>query len=80
MPIHTIYLVKNTDPNLELAAIDYGWLDKLLTENPDVIQFATFQNRKLITAPTKDVQAFVVKHSEAFTGDFKLDRVSDNIN
>ncbi len=80
VPIHTIYLVKNAGPSLELAAIDYRWLDKLLTDNPETIQFATFQNRKLITAPTKDVQEFVLRHKDKFTADFQLERTSEKLN
>ena len=80
VPIHTIDLVKRTEPNLELAAIDYKWLDKYLTDHPGAIQFATFNGRKMITAPTEDVQAFVLKHKEIFTSDFNLARQTDNIN
>lgn len=74
VPIHTVYLVRKTTPKLELVAIDYKWLETYLTEHPNEIQFATFDNRKLITAPTKDVQAFIVKHQAAFNGEFGLQR------
>ncbi|QDU74613.1 hypothetical protein Pan97_16240 [Bremerella volcania] len=74
VPIHTIYRVKRTELKLELAAIDYKWFDKYLTDHPGAIQFATFNGRKLITASTTDVQAFVLEHQEMFTGDFSLKR------
>lgn len=80
VPIHTIYLVKRTEPSLELAAIDYKWLDKYLTDHPDAIQFATSKGHKMITAPTEDVQAFVLKHKEMFTGEFNLERQTGNVN
>lgn len=80
VPIHTVYLVKGTEPDLQLAAIDYRWLEEFLTENPDAIQFATFNGRKLITAPTDDVQAFVLEHREMFTADFKLQRQTERAN
>jgi hypothetical protein len=76
VPIHTIYLVRETKSGLKLAAIDYKWLDKYLTEHGDEIATATFDGRKLITAPTEDVQKFLVKHREEFHGDFDLVRES----
>lgn len=74
VPIHTIYLVKRTQPTLELTAIDYQWLDDYLTKNPDAVQCATFNGRKMITAPTEQVQAFVLAHQDRFTGKFDLER------
>ncbi len=80
VPIHTIYRVQQTEPTLELAAIDYKWLDQYLTDHPDAVQFATFGNRKLITAPTEDVQAFVLEHKDMFTGKIVLERLPDGTN
>jgi hypothetical protein len=79
-PLHTFYRVDQTTPNVKLAAIDYGWLDKLLTEHPDAIQHAVFNGSKLITAPTKDVQAFVVKHKDAFNANLVLERAPAEVN
>jgi hypothetical protein len=74
VPIHTIYLVRNRGPVLELAAIDYEWLDQHLTKQPQAIEHATFNGRKMITAPTADVQAFVLENKDKFTGEFQLER------
>jgi hypothetical protein len=74
VPIHTIYLVRQTKPKLELSAIDYKWLDQELSKTPATIQTSTFNGRKLITAPTDDVRAFVSKHKDSFTAEFKLQR------
>ena len=79
-PLHTIYLVKRTDTNLELAAVDYKWFDRYLTDNPGAIQFATFNGRKMITAPTEDVQAFVLQNKDKFTAEFRLERQPDSVN
>ena len=75
VPIHTIYLVRRTDPGLELAAVNYPWLDDYLADHPSAIQHATFGGRKLITAPTEQVQALVLSHLDAFTAQFELERV-----
>lgn len=74
VPIHTIYLVRETEPGLKMAAIDHQWLDKYLAEHGDEIATATFDGRKMITAPTEDVQKFLVKHKAEFRGDFNLVR------
>jgi hypothetical protein len=80
VPIHTIYLVRRIKPNLELATIDYEWLQKHLDDNPGAIQNASLETGRLLTAPTKDVQNFVLAHKEAFTGDLKLQRVEPPAN
>jgi hypothetical protein len=74
VPIHTIYRVRQTSPNLVLSAIDYKWLEEELRNDPAPVQTSTFEGRRLITAPTDDVRAFVVKNKDAFTAEFKLQR------
>jgi hypothetical protein len=74
VPTHTIYRVLQTQPVLELAAIDYKWLDQHLNDHPDAIQHVTFNGRKLITAPTEDVQAFLLEHKDKFTSNITLER------
>jgi hypothetical protein len=74
VPIHTIYLVRGTQPNLELAAINYPWLDDYVADHPGAIEHATFGGRTLITASTEQVQAFVLAHQDAFTVPFELER------
>lgn len=80
VPIHTVYWVPQTQPKLELRAINYKWLEGYLADHPNEIQFSTFDGRRLITAPTKDVQAFVVKHLKEFTGEFGLQREDQKVN
>ena len=80
VPIHTIYLIRRTEPSVELAAIDYAWLDDYLAEHPRAIEHATFGGRKLITAPTEQVQAFVLAHQDSFTAPFELERSPTSTN
>ena len=75
---HTIYRVLQSKPTLELAAIDYQWFDQYLNDHPDAIQHVTFNGRKLITAPTEDVQAFLVRHKDKFTSNISLERQPKN--
>lgn len=76
VPIHTIYLIRQTKPGLELAAIDYKWLEEELNKQPATIQSSTFNGRKLITAPTDDVRTFVAKNKEFFSTRFELQRAA----
>jgi hypothetical protein len=76
VPIHTVYLVRQTESKLELLAIDLQWLDKHLAAHPDEIACATFNGRRLITAPTADVQKFVLAHQDKFTAKFDLEKVT----
>ena len=76
VPIHTVYVVRQLKPNLELAAIDYKWLDEELGRETATIQTSTFNGRKLITASTEDVRTFVVKNKDRFTAEFKLQRAA----
>jgi hypothetical protein len=75
VPVHTIYRVRQTSPNLELAAIDYKWLDAELNKQPPTIQSSTFNGRRLITASTEEVRSFVVQNKEAFTAMFRLEKL-----
>ena len=78
VPIHTIYRVQQTQSKLELLAIDFQWLDKYLAAHPDEIASATFNGRRLITAPTADVQKFVLAHQDKFTTRFDLEKVDES--
>lgn len=75
LPIHTVYLVKQMKPSLELASIDLNWLKQYLADHPDELSHSTHNNRTLITASTKELQKFLVIHKDQFTGSFKLNRV-----
>jgi hypothetical protein len=79
-PIHTIYLVRQVGPVARLASIDYAWLDKFLTEHPEALTHATFHGRKLITAPTEELQAFVIQYQDKFNAEFELTREPATVN
>ena len=75
VPIHTTYMVQETTPNLKLAGFDMGWLNEYLSANPDAIQNTTFDSQHLVTAPTVDLQAFLLEHRDHFTVVFELERI-----
>jgi len=81
MPVHLICKVANDDTNLSLHFLDYGWLVGLLTNNPTALRHivvpeqpgtTTNGNMLYLTAETKDLQKFLLKHVEdtnAFSSD-----------
>jgi hypothetical protein len=75
VPIHSIYRVKQADGQLKLAAIDFQWLGGYLAAHPTEIECATFNGRRMITAPTAAVQKFVLAHKDKFTSDFDLRKI-----
>lgn len=89
LPVHLLAKVKRSDTNLSLQFLDYGWLAGLLETNPSVLRHvvvpanpeATNDNLVYLTADTRDLQAFLLKHAadtNAFTGDstVQLQRIS----
>ena len=74
LPIHTVYRVNSIGPKLELAAVDFKWLEKFLDEHPSAIEHVKVSGGNLITAPTDKVRQFVLEHREMFTESFSLER------
>lgn len=74
LPIHSVYMVKKLEPQMQLTTIDLRWLNDYLESHPNSIQHATQGNRKLITASTKELQAFLLKHKDKFTAEINLKR------
>jgi hypothetical protein len=78
LPVHLISKVNQRDTNLSLQFLDYGWLAGLLATNPAVLRHImvparpedTNDDMVYLTADTRDLQAFLLKHAadtNAFT-------------
>ena len=84
LPVHTFYHVKQITPVLQLRALDVGWLDEFLRENPKAVRHERTDKRLyrlniLLTAEPKELQEFLIKHfntEDAFEDFMKLKRVS----
>jgi hypothetical protein len=90
MPMHLITKVTRHEDNLSLEFLDFGWLAGLLQTNPAVLRHVvvpaepgnTNDNLMVyLTADTKDLQKFLLKHvkdTNAFSSDaaVQLKRVS----
>ncbi len=72
MPMHLISKVARKDASLSLQFLDYGWLAGLLETNSAVLCHIvvpdkpgdTNNNMVYLTADTKDLQKFLLKHAE----------------
>ena len=73
MPLHLISKVTRTDTNVSLQFLDYGWLTSVLETNPAVLRHIIVPenandtntgNMLFLTADTKDLQKFLLKHVE----------------
>jgi hypothetical protein len=79
LPLHLISQVSRQDTNLSLHFLNYDWLVGLLQTNPAVLRHIVVpdrtdtNNRMLyLTADTKDLQRFLLKHvndTNAFNSD-----------
>ncbi len=74
VPIHSIYLVKEAEDKVVLAAIDYSWLEKHVKDHPMEVPSATFGSRCMLTASTEQLQTLLVANKQRFTHDFELVR------
>lgn len=67
-PGHLLLRVPQVEPTLQLAFCDYDWLSKYLESHPGDLGHHKEDDHELLTAPTKDLQAFVAKHLEVMFG------------
>ncbi len=64
IPVHTFIKVNGVEPELKLQITDDDEFKKLLKEAPNVIEYASIEDKPVLTASTKELQAFVVKYAD----------------
>ena len=77
VPVHTIVKIDSVGPRLKMRLMLETELKKLLEEDPDVIAHVTVEDRPVLTASTKELQAFVLKYADSdklFSGEIALER------
>ena len=62
LPVHTFAYVKQIKPTLQISFPDYDWLEKLIANNPKAIRRENVDDGIILTASTKELQAFWLKH------------------
>jgi hypothetical protein len=61
---HTFLLVESIEPDLRLRAVETEWLSEYLRQYPHALARAEVGDRVVITAPTAELQRFVLAHLE----------------
>jgi hypothetical protein len=62
LPVHTFLYVKQIEPTLQMSYFDSDWLKKFIANNPKAIRHEEIDGEIILTASTKDLQAFFLKH------------------
>lgn len=62
IPGHLLLRIQQFEPELKMEGTDYDWVQKYLKEHPKALAHHIESDRITLTAETKDLQSFVVKH------------------
>ena len=62
--IHSFMRISIEPAALKLSMLDYYWLNDLLKVDPALLKHEFIDDTILLTASTKELQAFVLKHAE----------------
>jgi len=77
VPAHTFLRMDSVEPQLKMCLMLESKVKELLTENPDIVKHASVGDRLVLTAPTKELQAFILKYADnerVFTDEVTLVR------
>jgi len=65
VPVHTFIKVDLTESTLKMQLTDDDLMKKLLEQNPKAVEHAVIDEKRIIlTASTKELQAFVLKYAD----------------
>lgn len=59
LPVHTFMRVETADPNLALALMKPDTVEELLKENPRLVKHEVVDDRVVLTASPRELQAFL---------------------
>ena len=77
VPTHTFVKIDSVGPKLKMRLMLETQLEKLLEVNPDAIEHVAAKDKLVLTASTKELQAFVLKYADSdkvFTDEVVLNR------
>ncbi|HEW79210.1 MAG TPA: hypothetical protein ENH34_04495 [Phycisphaerales bacterium] len=77
VPVHTFIKIDSIEPQLKMRFTDDDEMEKLLKEDPNAVKYELVNDRLILTASTKELQAFVLKYaddSRVFTDEIVLNR------
>ena len=62
LQVHTFLFLEEIEPRLRMAPMDHDWLSEYLQEHPNAIGHEEVGDQIVFTAPTKELQNFVLQH------------------
>ncbi len=65
VPVHTFVKVNSIEPQLKLGFTDDESMKKLLEKDPNAIKHEKIDGNPILTADTKTLQKFVLKHADS---------------
>ncbi|GAF73214.1 unnamed protein product, partial [marine sediment metagenome] len=64
IPAHTFMRIDSIEPQLKMRLTDDDKMKKLLEEDPNAVKHTSIENKLILTASTKELQAFVLKYAD----------------
>lgn len=77
VPAHTFLKIESIEPKLKMRLAMESKIEELITADPNAVKHMTIGERLVLTATTKELQAFVLKHvddDKLFTDEIALVR------
>jgi hypothetical protein len=77
IPAHTFIKIDSIEPRLKMRLTNNDKMEELLQENPNAVKHTSIEDRLVLTASTKELQAFVIKYADdnrVFTNEVVLNR------
>jgi len=78
VPVHTFIKIDSIEPMLKMSLTDDELMEKLLEQDPNAVKHVVLdEDRVVLTASTKELQAFVLKYADGdklFENPFALKR------
>ena len=77
IPAHTFIKIDSIEPQLKMRLTDDDKMAELLKEDPNAVKHMSIEDRLILTASTKELQAFVLKYADdnrVFTDEVVLNR------
>ncbi len=77
IPAHAFIKINSIEPQLKMRLTDDDKMPELLEEDPNAVKHTSIEDRFILTASTKELQAFVLKYADdnrVFTDEIVLGR------
>ena len=69
-PTHSFFYIREIAPALQMAPLDTEWLKRFINDHPSEVSYRNDERDSsivVLTMQTKALQAFVIKHLDAFS-------------